>query len=215
MVQKPHNLSDGSQVRITTSHYYTPSGRCIQKPYDKGIQEYRREKYNRYKNGEYFHEDSIKFDESLKTYTKVKGRVVYGGGGVMPDVFIPLDTLGTSDYFSVLIRKGILNRFALTWVNDNREKLKDKYISFDRFNERIKIEKITKDLIKYAKSEGLEFDEQGYEEAKGTIQTRLKANIAQNLFDFSKFYEVNNALNKPLQEAIKLIENNEAFKVLE
>lgn len=215
LVQKPHNLSDGSQVRITTSHYYTPSGRCIQKPYDKGIQEYRREKYNRYKNGEYFHEDSIKFDESLKTYTKVKGRVVYGGGGVMPDVFIPLDTLGTSDYFSVLIRKGILNRFALTWVNDNREKLKDKYISFDRFNERIKIEKITKDLIKYAKSEGLEFDEQGYEEAKGTIQTRLKANIAQNLFDFSKFYEVNNALNKPLQEAIKLIENNEAFKVLE
>lgn len=215
LVQKPHNLSDGSQVRITTSHYYTPSGRCIQKPYDKGIQEYRREKYNRYKNGEYFHEDSIKFDESLKTYTKVKGRVVYGGGGVMPDVFIPLDTLGTSDYFSVLIRKGILNRFALTWVNDNREKLKDKYISFDRFNERIKIEKITKDLIKYAKSEGLEFDEEGYEEAKSTIQTRLKANIAQNLFDFSKFYEVNNALNKPLQEAIKLIENNEAFKVLE
>lgn len=215
LVQKPHNLSDGSQVRITTSHYYTPSGRCIQKPYDKGVQEYRREKYNRYKNGEYFHEDSIKFDESLKTYTKVKGRVVYGGGGVMPDVFIPLDTLGTSDYFSVLIRKGILNRFALMWVNDNREKLKDKYISFDRFNERIKIEKITKDLIRYAKSEGLEFDEEGYEEAKSTIQTRLKANIAQNLFDFSKFYEVNNALNKPLQEAIKLIENNEAFKVLE
>lgn len=215
LVQKPHNLSDGSQVRITTSHYYTPSGRCIQKPYDKGIQEYRREKYNRYKNGEYFHKDSIKFDQSLKAYTKVKGRTVYGGGGIMPDVFIPLDTLGTSDYFSALIRKGIMNRFALTWVNENRAKLKDKYVSFNRFNERLKIEKIAKELIKYAESEGLEFNENEYAEAKSTIETRLKANLAQNLFDFSKFYEVNNALNKPLQEAIKLMGNDEAFKILE
>lgn len=215
LVQKPHNLSDGSQVRITTSHYYTPSGRCIQKPYDDGVQEYRREKYNRYKNGEYFHKDSIKFDESLKVFTKVKGRTVYGGGGIMPDVFIPLDTLGTSSYFSALIRKGILNRFSLTWVNDNRAKLKDKYVSFNRFNERVKIDKITKELIKYAESEGLKFNEKQYEEAKNTIQIRLKASLAQNLFDFSKFYEVNNALNKPLQEAIKIIENGEAFKVLE
>ncbi|MCT4581959.1 MAG: S41 family peptidase [Flavobacteriales bacterium] len=215
LVQKPHNLSDGTQVRITTSHYYTPAGRCIQKPYDKGIQEYRKEKYNRYKNGEYFHKDSIKFDESLKTYTKIKERVVYGGGGVMPDVFVPLDTLGTSDYFSGLIRKGIMNRFALTWVNSNRQKLQDKYITFDRFDEKFKIEKLTKELIKYAETEGLPFNKKQYEESKEVIKIRLKANVAQNLYDFSKFYQVNNALNDPLQIAIKLIESGEAFNELD
>lgn len=215
LVQKPHTLSDGSQVRITTSHYYTPSGRCIQKPYDDGVQAYRREKYNRYKNGEYFHRDSIKFDEELKTLTKIKQRIVYGGGGIMPDVFVPLDTLGTSDYFSGLIRKGILNRFSLTWVNDNRDKLQSKYVTFKRFNEKFKIEKLTKELIKYAESEGLEFDKEQYEESEEVIKIRLKASVAQNLFDFSKFYEVNNALNDPLQEAIRLIENGEAFKKLD
>ncbi len=215
LVQKPHNLSDGTQIRITTSHYYTPAGRCIQKPYDDGVQAYRREKYNRYKNGEYFHKDSIKFDEDLKTFTKIKGRTVYGGGGVMPDVFVPLDTLGTSDYFSGLIRKGIMNRFTLTWVNDNRAKLQSKYITFNRFNEKFKIEKLTKELIKYAEEEGLAFDKEQYEESKEVIQTRLKANVAQNLYDFSKFYQINNALNDPLQVAIKLIESGEAFKELD
>lgn len=215
LVQKPHNMSDGSQVRITTSHYYTPSGRCIQKPYDKGIQEYRREKYNRYKNGEYFHKDSIKFDEALKVLTKIKGRTVYGGGGIMPDVFIPLDTTGTSDYFSGLIRKGILNRFSLTWVNENRSSLQDKYITFNRFNEKFKIEKLTKELIEYASAEGLEFNEEQYKEAENVIQIRLKASVAQNLYNFSKFYEVNNALNQPLQEAVKLLEDGSLFKELE
>lgn len=211
LVQKPHNLSDGSQVRITTSHYYTPTGRCIQKPYNKGVHEYRKEKYNRYKHGEYFHKDSIKFDEKLKTYTKIKNRPVYGGGGIMPDVFIPLDTTGTSDYFSSLIRKGIMNRFSLTWVNDNRTKLQTKYITFKRFNEKFKIEKTTKELIKYAETEGLKFNKEQYEEAKDVIQIRLKANIAQNLFDFSKFYQINNALNDPLQEAVKIIEEGKLF----
>jgi carboxyl-terminal processing protease len=215
LVQKPHNLSDGTQVRITTSHYYTPSGRCIQKPYDKGIQEYRREKYNRYEHGEYFHEDSIKFDELLKVFTKVKGRTVYGGGGIMPDVFVPLDTTGTSDYFSGLIRKGILNRFSLTWVNENRVKLQEKYITFDRFNDKFKLDKLTKELIDYAESEGLAYNDKQYKEAEKVIQIRLKASIAQNLFDFSKFYEVNNALNEPLQQAVKVLEEGSLFEELE
>lgn len=215
LVQKPHNMSDGSQVRITTSHYYTPSGRCIQKPYDKGAREYRREKYDRYKNGEYFHRDSIKFDETLKVKTKVKGRVVYGGGGIMPDVFVPLDTTGTSDYFSSLIRKGILNRFSLTWVNENRTKLQEKYVNFDRYNEKINIEKLTKELIVFASSEGLEYNKDQFKAAEKVIQIRLKANIAQNLYNFSKFYEVNNALNQPLQIAVDLLEEGSLFKELE
>lgn len=214
LVQKPYNMSDGSQVRITTSHYYTPAGRCIQKPYDKGVQEYRKEKYDRYKNGEYFHKDSIKFDETLKVFTKIKGRTVYGGGGIMPDVFIPLDTTGTSDYFSGLIRKGILNRFSLTWVNENRISLQEKYITFNRFNEKFKIDKLTKELIDYATSEGLEFNKEQYEESEKIIQIRLKASVAQNLYNFSKFYEVNNALNEPLQVAIKLLEEKTLFNEL-
>lgn len=215
LVQKPHTLSDGSQVRITTSHYYTPAGRCIQKPYNDGVREYRREKYNRYENGEYFHKDSIHFDESLKVTTKIKGRTVYGGGGIMPDIFVPLDTLGTSKYFSALIRKGILNRFALTWVNDNRDKLQEKYVNFDKYNEKIKIEKVVKELIKYATSEGLEFNKEQFEKAEETISTRLKANVAQNLFNFKRFYQVNNAMNAPLQEAIKILKDGTQFKIIE
>jgi len=133
----------------------------------------------------------------------------------MPDVFIPLDTLGTSDYFSGLIRKGILNRFSLTWVNDNRKKLESKYITFSKFKEKFKIDKLTKELIKYAETEGLSFDQEQYDESEEIIKVRLKASVAQNLYDFSKFYEINNALNDPLQEAVKLIENGEAFKKLD
>ncbi len=215
LVQNPTNFSDGSQVRITTQHYYTPAGRCIQKPYDKGIQEYRREKYNRYESGEYFHKDSIKFDESLKVFTKIKGRAVYGGGGIMPDVFVPIDTTGTSDYASKLLRKGILNRFSLTWVNSNRSKLQEKYITFKKFDEKFKIEKLTKGLTKYAEEEGLVFNEAQFKEAEDLIHIRLKASVAQNLFNFSRFYEVFNDLNIPLQEAVKILETGELFKMLE
>lgn len=214
LVQKPIYLSDGSQVRITTQRYYTPAGRCIQKSYDKGSLEYRREKYDRYASGESFHKDSIHFDDSLKFETKLKNRIVYGGGGIMPDVFVSLDTTGTSSYYSQLIRKGILNQFSLSWVNNNRKKLESKYPTFDKFKKDFKIDKVVSEMFDYAEKEGLEFDEEGYKKAENTIVTRLKASIAQNLFDYRKFYEVINDLNGSLQEAIKILETGDAFEQL-
>ena len=214
LVQKPIYLTDGTQVRITTQRYYTPSGRCIQKSYENGTREYRKEKYERYTSGESFNKDSIHFIDSLKFETKVKNRTVYGGGGIMPDVFVPLDTNGTSKYYSSLIRKGIMNRFALTWVNKNREKLESKYISFDKFKSNFKTDKVIKELFKYAEEEGLEYNDEQFLAAENTIKTRLKANIAQNLYDYRKFYEIINDLNFSLQEALKILKEGDEFNQL-
>ncbi|CAG5083245.1 S41 family peptidase [Parvicella tangerina] len=211
LVQKPVSLPDGTTVRITTSRYYTPSGRCIQKPYDDGSIEYRKEKYGRYETGELFHEDSIKVNDNDVHYTMVKNRKVYGGEGIIPDVFVPLDTTGTSDYFSQLLRNGIFSGFTLNYVNDNREKLQDKYPTFDKYKEGFKADKIVKELIKYGEKEGVEFDEENYNKAEKAILTRLKANIAQNLYDRSKFYEIINDLNSELQVAIDILQDGDEF----
>ena len=214
LVQKPINLLDGTQVRITTSKYYTPSGRCIQKPYEEGSVVYRKEKYDRYASGESFHRDSIKFNLDETFTTKLKNRTVYGGGGIMPDYFVPLDTSGTSEYYSALIRKGIMNQFSLIWVNENRDKLETKFSSFNKFKTAFNTDKALKELINYAKKEGLEFDEDIFKEAENTIRIRLKANIAQNLYDYKKFYEIINELNNSLKKSIELLEDGEAFKKL-
>jgi len=214
LVQKPIYLTDGTQVRITTQRYYTPAGRCIQKSYENGTREYRKEKYDRYSSGESFNKDSIHFIDSLKFETKVKNRTVYGGGGIMPDVFVPLDTTGTSQYYSSLIRKGIMNRFALTWVNKNRKKLESKYISFEKFKSHFNTDKVVKELFKYAEEEGLEYNEEQFLAAEKTITIRLKANIAQNLYDYKKFYEIINELNSSLQEAIKILKRGDEFDQL-
>mgnify|MGYP001226101004 CR=1 FL=1 len=214
LVQKPIDLPDGTQVRITTSKYYTPSGRCIQKSYDEGSVAYRKEKYERYNSGESFNMDSVKFDEQDIYKTLVKNRTVYGGGGIIPDQFVPLDTTGTSPYFSKLIRKGIFNQFALFWVNKNRSYLQKKYPNFEKFNTKFKSEETVKELIEFAKKEKLEFNKEEFEKAEKTINIRLKANIAQDLFDYKKFYQVINELNTSLQKSLEIIADDNAFSKL-
>ena len=211
LVQKPIQLPDGTQVRITTSKYYTPSGRCIQKPYNKGSMAYRKEKFSRYKSGESFNKDSIKNNKSEKFSTLLKNRIVYGGGGIVPDYFVPLDTLGTSDYFSKLIRKGVFNQFALYWVNKNRASLEKKYTNFEKYKKGFSSKSITAELINFAKKEGVEFDKPQFEESKNTIEIRLKANIAQDLFDYKRFYEIINELNAPLQKSLEILKDNKGF----
>ena len=120
LVQRLYNLRDGSQVRLTNARYYTPSGRCIQKPYSKGNNDYMHDIENRYKHGELLNADSINFPDSLKYKTLEKGRTVYGGGGIMPDIFIPIDTTRLSDYFMTVRGKGYLNKFPLEWANAHR-----------------------------------------------------------------------------------------------
>ena len=214
LVQKPIELPDGSQVRITTSKYYTPSGRCIQKPYEEGSMAYRKEKYSRYNSGESFNADSIKFNSNESFQTLLKERTVYGGGGIIPDHFVPLDTTGTSPYFNKLIRKGIFNQFALSWVNKNRESLEKKYPNFDKFNSKFDTQKAVDELIKYAEAEGLEFSENQYNKAKHVIHTRLKANIAQDLYNYKKFYQVINSLNNALEKSLELLNDEKAFSKL-
>ena len=141
-------------------------------------------------------------------------RKVYGGGGITPDYFIPLDTTGTSAYFSKLVRKGIFNQFALYWVNKNREKLEKKYPTFESYNDNFDIDNATKELIKYAEEEKLEFNKEEYKKAENTIQVRLKANIAQDLFDYKKFYQVINTLNTSLQKSLEIMDDEEAFSKL-
>ena len=211
LVQKPIQLPDGTQVRITTSKYYTPSGRCIQKPYKNGSMAYREEKYSRFKSGESFNKDSIKNNKDEEYLTLLKKRKVYGGGGIVPDYFVPLDTSGTSVYFTKLIRKGIFNQFALYWVNKNRKKLEKKYSNFEKYLIEFEIKNVIDELIIFAEDEGLKFNKKQFKEAEKTIEIRLKANIAQDLFDYKKFYQVINELNAPLQKSLKIIENDKAF----
>ncbi|MBM77589.1 MAG: peptidase S41 [Crocinitomicaceae bacterium] len=215
LVQKPIDLPDYTQVRITTSKYYTPSGRCIQKAYEEGSVAYRREKYERYKSGESFNADSIKYNKEDIYYTKIKKREVYGGGGIIPDYFVALDTTGTSDYFDKLIRKGIFNQFALSWVNNNRKSLEKKYPSFNVYNKTFSSEKIMEKLIKYAEKEGLEYNEEQFLKAKKTIQVRLKANIAQDLYDYKRFYQIINELNTSLQKSLELMKDDKYFTKLD
>ncbi len=214
LVQKPIDLPDGTQVRITTSKYYTPSGRCIQKPYKNGSVAYRKEKYERYKSGESFNVDSMKFNEQEVFKTLLMERNVYGGGGIIPDYFVALDTTGTSPYFSKLVRKGIFNQFALYYVNKNRKELEGEFSSFDKYNQKFNCKEAVKELIKYAEGEDVEFNKDEFEKAEKTIKVRLKANIAQDLFDYKKFYQVINELNSSLQKSIEIIEDDKAFSKL-
>ena len=214
LVQKPIQLPDGTQVRITTSKYYTPSGRCIQKSYSDGSMAYRKEKYSRYKSGESFNKDSIKNNENEVYSTLLKNRKVYGGGGVVPDFFVPLDTNGTSAYFSKLIRKGVFNQFSLYYVNKNRDNLEKKYSNFEKYKTSFNTKNALQELIEFAKDEGINFNEKQYNESKKTIEVRLKANIAQDLYDYKKFYEIINELNITLQKSLEIINNDKAFSNL-
>lgn len=207
LVQRPVPLPDGSKVRLTTQRYYTPSGRCIQEEYGKGNKAYRKGKRDRYTKGELFSQDSIKLNDSLIYKTLITGRNVYAGGGIIPDIFVAADTTGTSKYFTSLIRKGIMNRFALTYVNKNRDKLSDKFPTFKDFNTDVNIDKLTKELIKYAKDEKLEYDKKGFKKAETAIKTRLKFSIASNLFGSSDAYEVINELNPIVKKAKSILKD--------
>ena len=209
LVQRPIDLTDGSQIRLTIARYFTPSGRFIQKPYDD-LEDYRNDLVNRYENGEFTNLDSIQFPDSLKFETLIEKRTVYGGGGIMPDYFVSLDTSETSDYYSDLNRAGIFNSFSLTYVDDNRDNLLKNYPTFDTFNSEFEItDKILKKFLKYSSQEDeeLEFSEEDYVTSLNLIKLRLKSMFAQDLWGYSEFYQVYNDSNEILQKAIELIES--------
>lgn len=154
LVQRPINLDDGSQVRLTIARYYIPSGRCIQKPYEDGVEEYAKDYAYRYSRGEMIYADSISFPDSLKYQTN-NGRTVYGGGGIMPDIFVPMDTTRASDYFINLRSKNLFNDFSITFAENNRDEFLKKYPTFEDFSLAWNDLGIMKEFEQYAKEKGV------------------------------------------------------------
>lgn len=214
LVQQPIDLSDGSQIRLTIARYFTPTGRFIQKPYDDA-DAYKKDLLHRYENGEFYHADSIHLPDSLKFKTLIKGRTVFGGGGIMPDIFVPVDTSELSDSYRALIRSGSLNSFTLTYVDKNRASLKKSYPTFKDFKEKFVVtDPYLKEYTDYAKKENaeLELKEEEMKLSNNLLRLRMRAVLAQNLFGVSEFYEINNADNEILMRAIKTLTSEEYSK---
>ncbi len=211
LVQRPMPLSDGSEIRLTIARYFTPTGRFIQKPYDDP-EKYKKDLTQRFLNGEFVHADSIKMPDSLKFKTLKTKRLVYGGGGIMPDFFVPLDTSETSDYFSKLVQGGHLNTYPFQYVNENRTVLKKQYPSFDDFNKSFQMDDVFMNrFFEYVEKEDpkLEFNEKEYETSKNLIKLRLKANIAQDLWGVKELFQVYNESNEILLRAIQILKGKE------
>jgi carboxyl-terminal processing protease len=206
LVQRPLMLPDQSMLRLTVARYYTPTGRSIQKPYSGGLENYEREILTRYQHGELIHSDSINFPDSLKYLTLEKNRTVYGGGGIMPDIFVPLDTSSYSNYYRELLSKGILNKFILTYVDRNRKSFLKQYRDFPAFNKNFSVsEKMFSDLVEYARKEKLEPVEKEIEISRKQIQLLIKAYIARDVWDTSEFYQVFNTEDTTVLKAIQVI----------
>lgn len=206
LVQRQMNFTDGSSIRLTVQRYYTPSGRCIQKPYDDGLEVYLKDKEERYKKGEYFSLDSLNLPDSLKYFTNIKKRPVFGGGGILPDIFVPLDTTENSDYFSDLIRTGVNNEWALTFSDKNRDQLLAQYPEVDKFVAEWNIpESAIKELQEMAEKEKVTFNAEQWKISEHAILIRSKALIARNLYNNEAFYKVINNLNPSLKKALDVI----------
>lgn len=198
LVQEPVNFPDGSGLRLTIARYYTPSGRSIQKPYNNGIDEYNEDLMNRFNNHEFENQDSIHFADSLKFKT-AGGRTVYGGGGIMPDKFIPYDTTGTSGYF--LKTRPLIYQFALAYTEKNREILK-KYTEVDEFEKYLDRQGLLDQFVRYASGNKVEPDADGLKISGAIIHTQLKAYIARNILDNKGFYPIWEDLDVTLKYAI-------------
>lgn len=213
LVQRPFNLADGSVVRLTTARYYTPTGRCIQRAYDKGSEDYFKEMTKRMEHGEFYHADSIQFPDSLKYSTLVSGRTVYGGGGIMPDIFMPVDTSYSSRLYTDLVRKGILNRYTLEYVMAKRNEILSQYVDFDKFNaEFVVSDAMIEDFKKFAEKEGVTWNEKQFERSEPLIKLQLKALIARNEWNMENYYQVVLQLDKAINKAMEILNDNNQYR---
>jgi len=215
LVQKPFMMSDQSMIRLTIARYYTPTGRLIQKPYHLGRDDYEKDLLNRIHNGELASKDSIHLPDSLKYKTLVKSRVVYGGGGIMPDLFIPIDTTYYSDFYRDIIRKGILNQFILTYVDNNREELQDKYPTIIEFKEDFVVsDEFFQQLLDYSKNEDLIPEEEELSLSGDQIRNLMKAYVARDLWGTNEFYQIINENDSKILKSLQILENWEKYQVL-
>jgi carboxyl-terminal processing protease len=208
LVQRPVRLPDGSVVRLTVQKYYTPAGRCIQKPYEDGLDEYEKDKEKRFQNGELFSLESLDLPDSLKYFTNLKKRTVYGGGGIVPDVFVPLDTSENSNYFSEMLRTGVNNDWVMNYVNLNRAGLLSKYPDVKAFANGYKLpENAIKEMIDMLTKKDVPFNEKDFKVSEHAIDLRTKALIARNLYENEAFYVLINDLNPALKKALEVLQD--------
>ena len=206
LVQEQIPLMDGSALRLTVARFYTPSGRCIQSSYKDGNEEYYNHIYERFHNMEQLVADSIHFIDSLK-YTTKGGRIVYGGGGIMPDFFVPVDTTGNSKYFEKLLGKGLIYTYAYLYTDEHRDAL-SALTTADELESYLDKEDVMGDFLKYAEQKGVRKDRAGLKESGAWIETQLKAYIARNIIGEEGFYPIIKHVDKTLLRAIEISREN-------
>lgn len=214
LVQREFLLPDSSSFRLTIARYYTPSGRNIQKPYVKGDREdYDKDLIDRYNHGELQSADSIHFADSLKHTTLRLHRTVYGGGGIMPDVFVPLDTTQYTDYHRRLVAKGIIPQFALRYVDKNRADLKAQYPDAQKFIKEFTVtDEMLNNLVDAGKAEKVDFDKSQFAKSKEMLRTFVKAAIANDLFSTGAYFQIVNEQNDIYKEALSIINDDARYR---
>lgn len=216
LVQRPVPFPDGSMIRLTVAHYYTPSGRDIQKPYEKGDQEsYQSDILDRYNRGELMHADSIKYIDSLKVATLKLARPIYGGGGISPDKFVPLDTTENTRYYRNVVAKGLINRYVIKYVDDHRKEIKHAYKTDADFVNHFEVtpEMLAK-LDEMAKAEGVEYNAEQAATSAPLFKMVVKALIGRDIYDNSTYFKVYNLHDPIFKEALRLINSPEYDELL-
>lgn len=214
LVQRPFPFPDGSMIRLTVSKYYTPSGRCIQKPYTPGDEdEYRADILHRYQAGEFSSADSIHFPDSLRFETLRNRRPVYAAGGIMPDLFVPIDTTAYSDYYRDLVAKGIINRYCITYVDDNRKQLKKEYPTEESFLDNFKVHPdMMRSIVEMGVADSVKYNDEEFNRSRGMMETIVKGIIGRDLFETSTYFKVVNPVLSPTyRQALELINDRERY----
>lgn len=216
LVQRPVPFPDGSMIRLTVAHYYTPTGRDIQRPYEKGDAEaYRKDLLDRFNHGELMHPDSIKYDESKATQTMRLGRRIYGGGGISPDRFVPLDTMPNTSYLRDLSAKNVINQYVVGYVDKNRKAIKKQYKNDDQFVEGFKVtDAMLKDIIERGEADGVKFNQEEYDRSRNTLAMIVKGLIGRDIYESQTYEKVSNPLDPIFVEALRIIESDEYVNLL-
>jgi carboxyl-terminal processing protease len=213
LVQRQFPLIDGSMMRLTVARYYTPSGRCIQKSYKGGYEKYEMDLVERYKHGEFLHADSIHLPDSLKYQTLNLKRTVYGGGGIMPDIFVPFDTASYTPAHRKLVAMGIVNKVSTQYILKHRDEMKKKFPAFDKFKNNYQPDdEFLGMLLTAADKDKIKIDSAQFEKSKPLLKLQLKALVARDLWEMSEYYQIMDADNESLQKAINILQTPGAYE---
>lgn len=215
LVQRPIPLPDGSMIRLTTARYYTPTGRSIQKPYERGQGElYSKELIDRYNHGEMMNADSIHFPDSLRFSTLINNRTVYGGGGIMPDIFVPVDTSRYTAWHRNVVAKGVLNKLNLNFVDRNRESIKAQYATFEQYKNEFEVPaSLIQELQERALADSIAFNEEEFLRSEALIRLQFKALIARDVFEKNEYYtRIMNNENESFNRALMILRNPKEYE---